>query len=79
MGEKMSPKNTLLTICIVLLMSCDNSQTNTSVVQKRSQDTQVSSSKGKRMFLTSKKVSQNIPLLDANLPKNLHTATFALG
>ena len=75
----MTSKNILLIFCVVFLLSCDNSQTNISVVQKRSQDTQVSSEKGKRMFLTSKKASQNIPPLDANIPKNLHTATFALG
>ncbi|BBM86947.1 hypothetical protein UABAM_05349 [Candidatus Uabimicrobium amorphum] len=73
----MSTKKILWVFCIVFLLSCDNTRTNTSTIQERKQ--QVSSTKGKRMFLTSKKVSQNIPPLDASIPETLHTATFALG
>ena len=72
----MRPKNIILmTICLVFLLSCDNTKTTTKVVSNQG----FSSKKGKRMFLAGKKVSQNIPLLDANVPENLHTATFALG
>ncbi|WP_372365693.1 hypothetical protein [Candidatus Uabimicrobium sp. HlEnr_7] len=73
----MSFKSILLAICIIFLLSCDNAKANT--VQTIDKDFQTVSKKGKRVFSTSKKTSQNKPPLDIKIPTTLHTATFALG